>query len=155
MGTINGWFKSSQNPASLVVRAPLYVHSQHFIRRYNSSAKCQGDESCQLCELKRPRHTIGLVVVSLEGSDAAALLRLTATQHQLHQAWEAMGTNLQGLKILAEHRNGRILGAKATGRTVTSLIPAENYCSAIGQKLYDRVIRELILGMNLDDELTG
>lgn len=150
MSTISGWFKSTEQPATLILRAPLYVLSQHFIRRYNSSARCMGEDSCELCRRGIKMQTQGVVVASREGSDNAALLRITSSQHQLHQAWEAMGPNLQGLKIQVEHKNGRILGAKALGRTVTSLVPVDNYLARIGQGLYDEIIRDAISDLNSD-----
>lgn len=148
MATINGWIKFKGSPISIIARSPLHVLSLHWLPRFRSSARCQAPDHCFLCEQGSKLQTVGVVGVSLDQSDTVQLLRLTSSQAHLVQGLQTMGENLIGLRLQVEGEQTRTLGTKHMGRTVTSSVPIEKYCQAIGQALYDRALREHLRDMN-------
>lgn len=129
--------------------------SLHFIPGWRSSAKCPGQDSCFLCAKHRKKQDYGTVVVSPIGSDKVTLLRMTSSQHQLIQALEIMGPNLQGKKLLVTGYKHRTLGARIEGATVTQFVPSRNYLDGIGRKLYDDLVRLEIKELNSLFDATG
>jgi len=109
--------------------------------------------SCLLCEKDYPRLDVAVLAVSQQGRDLVRLLRFTPSQAHLIQGLQTMGQHLIGKVLQVQGQGSRTLGAIVVDRTVTTAAPIEKYLSAIGQKLYDRCVRDELKGMNKPEDL--
>jgi hypothetical protein len=134
MATVAGWLSRTETPGRWIVRAPLFIHRQHFVPELGKSAKCNSPDFCILCAHNLEIQECGILPLSLDGTNTIHLLRLLEKDRNGRDWCERRGSSLVGT-ILDIQLVGYVELAPVARRVIPTA-RLERYIAAIGRKAY-------------------